>query len=785
MSQNVFVSKGTGTGWSIQESGDWDDLNTNYPPNDYNGQVALVLTKKTNVVGYVTKQRGLYHSISGVWDRLNVKVQFTDDSLEFRDDVDTSKIWKLQIGNIDPSTIRTLTAPNRDLDLATPIFDTTRIGTIDGIANLSVDGSAEIEGHTTTILTGSINPTASVNVVGVGTLFLLELNVGDRITVSGETRIVVAIADNTHLTVHKAFSDNANDISPDKLWAQVIVKNSSGNLNFVVGDYGRVSIGDTTLMTSEEMLYVKAPSNTALFKFNNTMDGDILSMRGRGGLTYNSYSDNFFGTGSFLINDLSEFNAFGQFTIDVSGAVVANYDVDVRYITDSATWTHGVCGSDDHYLISKNAGFGVNDFLEIDTTGNVIFNGDGASALEIFADNTGVNADSRFRIKNDDGDYSFGVRNTGAFKISNNLTGTRIIEFHQGMAWELLRTGTGDVWFNDAFDDANIHINKFTVPAVTGKAFTTAADGVVTFVGFTHKLHESDLITTSNSDDTTELPNASYIVTINSSTSFSVQGVQGDESGGTADWSEDQDTAYDYDAGLDTHTWSGDSFAFLKGEVSINNNFIVPKTSGIGIKVDTTTPTFGFADLKGDQFSRNTGATKPTLAVHNSPVRAWQFSNGNEAYLSYHFDHDYVPGTDIFIHVHWSQNSTTATGGTLDFKYFAEYAKAHNQVSGSTFTMTPITATFSSIDINDGGSGLNQRQQHLTEVIISGASATAALFDRDDFEPDGVIELTFEMDANNLTNSGSVLDPFIHFVDIHYQTTGLIGTKAKAPPFNI
>ena len=104
-------------------------------------------------------------------------------------------------------------------------------------------------------------------------------------------------------------------------------------------------------------------------------------------------------------------------------------------------------------------------------------------------------------------------------------------------------------------------------------------------------------------------------------------------------------------------------------------------------------------------------------------------------------------------------------------------------MSGSTFTSTPITDTFSSIDINDGDSGLNQYQQHITEIIISGASASAEVFDRDDFEPDGVIELALEMDANNLTGEPS--DPFIHYVDIHYQTTGLIGTKAKAPDFYV
>ena len=215
--------------------------------------------------------------------------------------------------------------------------------------------------------------------------------------------------------------------------------------------------------------------------------------------------------------------------------------------------------------------------------------------------------------------------------------------------------------------------------------------------------------------------------------------------------------------------------------IDSTGKLIFQKASGHGIKLDTTNPTFGFADLLGDQFAKNTGATKPTLATYNGVIDAWQFSNGDEAFLSFHIPHDYVPGTDIHLHIHWSQNNAGATGGTIDFKYSAIYAKGHNQASGSIFTSPPITATFSSININDGGSGLNQYQQHITEVTISAASATATLFDRDDFEPDGVIELTFEMDANNLTGTPS--DPFIHFVDIHYQTTGIIGTKSRTPDY--
>ena len=64
-------------------------------------------------------------------------------------------------------------------------------------------------------LTGSIDPAASVIVPGSGTAFLSEVSIGDEIIVSGETRIVTAIASNTSLTVSIAFSNNSNDATPD------------------------------------------------------------------------------------------------------------------------------------------------------------------------------------------------------------------------------------------------------------------------------------------------------------------------------------------------------------------------------------------------------------------------------------------------------------------------------------------------------------------------------------------------------------------------------------------
>mgnify|MGYP003138879109 CR=1 FL=1 len=64
-------------------------------------------------------------------------------------------------------------------------------------------------------LTGTIDPIADPTITGVNTLFLTEVQVGDEIIVTGETRTVASIASNTSLEVTVATSNNDNDTTPD------------------------------------------------------------------------------------------------------------------------------------------------------------------------------------------------------------------------------------------------------------------------------------------------------------------------------------------------------------------------------------------------------------------------------------------------------------------------------------------------------------------------------------------------------------------------------------------
>ncbi len=226
----------------------------------------------------------------------------------------------------------------------------------------------------------------------------------------------------------------------------------------------------------------------------------------------------------------------------------------------------------------------------------------------------------------------------------------------------------------------------------------------------------------------------------------------------------------------EVHFTNFDKYTF-DNDISTDGFLIVPKASGNGIKIDTTTPTFGFADIIGDQFAKNTGASKPVLTTYNGAINGWQFGVGDEAYMTFHIPHDYVLGTPIFLHIHWSHIVTTVTGGTVTFKATSILAKAHNQ---QPFQSVPSVGTFT------GTASTVQYQQILSEVLYSDSTPTGIQVDTDNLEPDSVIEMTFEVDANGITvSSGGVPDPFIHYVDIHYQTTSIIGTKSKAPDFYV
>jgi hypothetical protein len=215
-----------------------------------------------------------------------------------------------------------------------------------------------------------------------------------------------------------------------------------------------------------------------------------------------------------------------------------------------------------------------------------------------------------------------------------------------------------------------------------------------------------------------------------------------------------------------------------KGNIRIYDIPVLSKVSGNGIKVDLSTPTYGFRDLLGEIKILTPGANDPTLATFRDGIKGWTFSNAvmNEVWNYYHIPHDYVPGSDIFLHFHWAQNvvdSGGPAGVPGDVKWQAEviYAKGHDQEAYPASFTTSITQTASG----------TQYQHLLGEVQLSASSPSAIQIDSDLLEPDGVIKIRSFRDPVDAADTLNQV-PFLDYVDIHYQSTN-IATKSKAPDF--
>lgn len=199
------------------------------------------------------------------------------------------------------------------------------------------------------------------------------------------------------------------------------------------------------------------------------------------------------------------------------------------------------------------------------------------------------------------------------------------------------------------------------------------------------------------------------------------------------------------------------------------NGVYIPKASGTGIKIDETAPDWGWHDLKSDLVLTG-DASDPVWATYQGNIKQMQFAVGKVISTNFHLPHDYALGTDIFIHIHWSHNSATVVSGDITGNFEVCYAKGYDQA----FFSTPIVVNMNNVPAS------TVRYQHMvSEGQLSAALGAGGLLDTADLEPDGLLLCRLEMTANTI-NDGT--DPFIHAIDIHYQSTG-VGTKQKAPDF--
>lgn len=225
-------------------------------------------------------------------------------------------------------------------------------------------------------------------------------------------------------------------------------------------------------------------------------------------------------------------------------------------------------------------------------------------------------------------------------------------------------------------------------------------------------------------------------------------------------------------------TFSGSAASLTGQQLTINGTtyqngmLVVPKTVQYGLKVDTSSPTWPWRDVIGE-INVKGDANDPKWNVFQGVIYAYQFdATTRQVWITYHVPHDFVPGTELYVHAHWAHNLTTVTGGTVTWAWDASYANGYQQGSTSAFT-APIT-----VSVQQTCSPTTQYEHHIAEVQLTTSGAINGV----PVEVDGLIMVRVQLSAKDLTVSGGgAAWPFLFTSDLHMQSTG-IGTKAKNGP---
>jgi hypothetical protein len=214
----------------------------------------------------------------------------------------------------------------------------------------------------------------------------------------------------------------------------------------------------------------------------------------------------------------------------------------------------------------------------------------------------------------------------------------------------------------------------------------------------------------------------------------------------------------------------------ITGIKKFSDNIVFTKTSGKGLLIDKDAPTYCWQDIIGYMLPDTGGANAPTLtAFRGGLTRRFSYGTNDKMDLEFHFPHDYAPGTDIYIHIHWGHNGTNISGNLI-VNFSHSYAKGHNQEIFS--SEKTLALTHNTVNISTTPRWIHR----IDELQLSSNGGSATLLDSSLIEPDGILGVNMTVTTIPTITGGSPNAPFIFFSDIHYQSTNL-STKNKSPDF--
>lgn len=185
----------------------------------------------------------------------------------------------------------------------------------------------------------------------------------------------------------------------------------------------------------------------------------------------------------------------------------------------------------------------------------------------------------------------------------------------------------------------------------------------------------------------------------------------------------------------------------------------------------------GWNDLVADVQVRG-GLYQPEFKNFRDGIWAYAFSptTMNECYAAFHVRHDYIAGTMVYPHVHWSVNTTST--GTV--RWGVEYTLARRSDYGADGSGTNTgTIAFGATQTLylDHNIAANEQYEHHVNEAADGAGIPGT-----QLQEDALILCRFFRDAEHV-NDTFPDDIFLLTVDIHYQCNSL-ATPLRYAPFN-
>ena len=164
----------------------------------------------------------------------------------------------------------------------------------------------------------------------------------------------------------------------------------------------------------------------------------------------------------------------------------------------------------------------------------------------------------------------------------------------------------------------------------------------------------------------------------------------------------------------------------------------------------------GYEDLKptGGRSAGKQTSPVDTIFTPTGLLPAFRNGNADSASFIFHLPHDFVPGSDIYFHVHWS-NALAGSGNVLWNIHWC-YARGYDLGNFNNEITTQIVAPTSA----------EVMPHHIDESVAITQAAVTAQWNQE-LQIDGIIIATLERDSLDALDT-SPDDAFFLEFDIHY-----------------